>query len=59
MGHELPPWSIAGAAVMPLITDTKADDCRGREGPISAARTRSKSSELTTLKPVTDLPTGA
>ena len=31
-GHELPRRSKAGAAAIPLITDTKANGLRGRDG---------------------------
>jgi hypothetical protein len=48
---------------MPPITDSKVDERRGRDGPTTAARTRSKSSKpfrrRTEVKLVTDLPIGA
>jgi hypothetical protein len=44
-GHELPLRPAKGAAALRPITDTRADDRRGRDGPKPAARTRSKNSE--------------
>jgi hypothetical protein len=32
-GHELPRRPAKGAAALRAVTDTKADDWRGREGP--------------------------
>jgi hypothetical protein len=33
VGHELPRRSLTGAAAKPSITDLKAVDWRGRDGP--------------------------
>ena len=33
LGHQLPRRPAKGAAALHPITDTKADDCRGRDGP--------------------------
>jgi hypothetical protein len=63
IGHEPPRLQRADAAETPLIADTMVDDWRGCNGPLSAARTRSKNSKpfrrRTTVKSVTDLPIGA
>jgi hypothetical protein len=33
MGHQLPHGLAGGAAALPLMTDTKANGRRGRNGP--------------------------
>ena len=55
MGQQLPRRSLAVAAAIPLITDTKMGGRRGRNGPIAASEGGAKARSAVPTKPFREI----